>query len=492
MNNPASAFGHTFIRIDSEESEKGGNLLAYAANFSAQTGGDPGLLYAMKGVFGGYNGYFTILPYYQLVSKYSDLESRDIWEYPLELTDDEVTLLVEHLWEIRQTPFPYYYFDENCSYQLLSLFDVARPSLALSEKFKLWVLPVDTLRETMNSPGLVDKGVLYPSVGSKLLERMKRYSNDELQIVQDIIDTKGTLNDERFVTMPKEEKIKILELAYDFVEFKILRKKNHDAAYDGYALTLLKERSRIGNGDTMEATAPVISKFPPEDGHATKKISYGIGVQKRDLYNELSFRPAYHSLDDPIKGFDLGSAITMGEFTLGEKLTDSSDNDRTSGRLGIERFNLLQIQSLTPSQGLYSPLSWALNARFENIYVDGTRKELTEFQVGFGKTFSLGSNAAVYLLLTPHTVFGADLERGYGIAPTIEAGSFINWTEHVSTVLSTQSGYSVVGETTPLFRTNLNTNFYVSRSDALSLSAQYNEYFGERKPQMLVAYTKYF
>ena len=37
--------------------------------------------------------------------------------------------MLKHLWELQGIAFDYYYFDENCSWQLLGLLEVARPSL---------------------------------------------------------------------------------------------------------------------------------------------------------------------------------------------------------------------------------------------------------------------------------------------------------------------------------------------------------------------------
>jgi hypothetical protein len=98
MNNPASMFGHTLLRVDSGEPGGDEDLLAYAINFAAESGGDGGMAFAFKGIFGGYAGYFSVLPYYDKLKQYGDWENRDIWEYPLDLTAAEVDLLA-HVWE---------------------------------------------------------------------------------------------------------------------------------------------------------------------------------------------------------------------------------------------------------------------------------------------------------------------------------------------------------------------------------------------------------
>ena len=68
-------------------------------------------------------------------------EHRDLWEYRLTLTPAELDRLVRHLWELLPTYYDYYFFDENCSYHLLALLEVARPGLRLTDRFHAWTIP---------------------------------------------------------------------------------------------------------------------------------------------------------------------------------------------------------------------------------------------------------------------------------------------------------------------------------------------------------------
>ena len=110
INNPASAFGHTFLKLDAPNKN---NTAAYAINFAAATQGENAILYALKGVFGGYGGYFSIGPYYERLKKYNDLENRDMWEFGLNFIQAEIDLMLAHVWEMREVSSSYYYFDEK-------------------------------------------------------------------------------------------------------------------------------------------------------------------------------------------------------------------------------------------------------------------------------------------------------------------------------------------------------------------------------------------
>ena len=171
LNNPSSMFGHTLIRFDrvpvAGDVDRR-DLGAYAVNFAAETGDDRGVLYAVRGIVGSYPGYYSLLPYYDKVRQYGDLESRDLWEYPLALTPEQVELLIEHLFELRDVAFPYYYFTQNCSFHLLGLLEVARPDLELLDRFRIHTIPADSLRAVLEEVGLAATPGYRPSAATRL------------------------------------------------------------------------------------------------------------------------------------------------------------------------------------------------------------------------------------------------------------------------------------------------------------------------------------
>src|SRR5579884_3918339 len=129
MNNPASMFGHTLLRIDQKGQTEQTRILAYTINYAADVPPNEGVSYAVKGIFGGYKGYFSTVPYYLKVQEYRDIENRDIWEYRLNLTQPQIRRLLMHAWELGNAYFDYFFFKENCSYHLLSLLEYADPTL---------------------------------------------------------------------------------------------------------------------------------------------------------------------------------------------------------------------------------------------------------------------------------------------------------------------------------------------------------------------------
>ncbi len=60
LNNPSSMFGHTLLRIDQAHQDEQTRLLASALNYTAVTQEKNSFVFAIKGIFGGYPGLFSI------------------------------------------------------------------------------------------------------------------------------------------------------------------------------------------------------------------------------------------------------------------------------------------------------------------------------------------------------------------------------------------------------------------------------------------------
>ncbi|MDQ6735519.1 MAG: DUF4105 domain-containing protein, partial [Nitrospirota bacterium] len=58
MNNPSSMFGHTLLRVDRKGQTEHTRILAYTINYAADVPPDAGVAFAIKGLAGGYKGFF--------------------------------------------------------------------------------------------------------------------------------------------------------------------------------------------------------------------------------------------------------------------------------------------------------------------------------------------------------------------------------------------------------------------------------------------------
>jgi hypothetical protein len=221
LNSPSSMFGHTLLRIDQADVDSHNTaLLSYALNFGAFIEGDDNsILYAWRGLMGGYPGLFALVPYREKLSEYSRLENRDLWEYRLNLSPEETGRMVEHVWELKQMRFDYFFFDENCSYRLLELLEIARPGIELTEHFPITAIPTDTVRAVKDA-GLIERIDYRPSRERELLGRAEPLGAAEKAWVLSLAGDSAQLGAAPFQSLPSERRALIQDAAFRLVRYR--------------------------------------------------------------------------------------------------------------------------------------------------------------------------------------------------------------------------------------------------------------------------------
>lgn len=414
LNNPASAYGHTLLRVDSRDQDERTRLLAYAINYAAATDEDNGLIFAMRGLLGGYPGLFAIAPYYVKVSEYNDLENRDIWEYRLDFTADEIDRLLMHVWELGPIRFDYYFFDENCSYHLLSLFEVARPELRLTDRFRAWAIPSDTVRAVVEEEGLVREVTYRAARATVLREWQERLSADDIELARALAYGEATPD---LPGLEPERQARVLELAFEYLEYERLSGERDDIepapATSERLRALLLARSQLDVGPPAAVRVPAVR---PDEGHESARIGLGAGRRDGQRYQEMRLRPAYHDLLDPEEGYVRGAQIQFFDLTL--RRYEEED------RLRVERLDLLNITSISPRDRLLKPLSWKVEAGWaRKRFEDGDRELVFRLSGGAGLAHAPSPNTLVYALAETAVDVADDFDGGYalGVGPGIGA-----------------------------------------------------------------------
>ncbi|WP_449356105.1 Lnb N-terminal periplasmic domain-containing protein [Alishewanella longhuensis] len=408
MNNPSSMFGHTLLRVDAKDQSRHQELVAFAINFAAEpAGNDNPVLYAAKGLLGAYPGRFSVMPYYRKVREYNDMESRDIWEYPLKLSEPEVERVLLHLWEMQQAEFDYYFLDENCSYQLLALLELARDDLFLVKDFPLQAIPSDTVA-TLAKQGLLDNPRYRESFGTRLLHISQQVSPELFAAAE--VAKQGLLPEP--ANFSDEELTIIYEFAYEWLNFELY---DQGLARDPTAktlTTLLRLRSQI---DTPSPFKPVPKPaFPPEQGHGSARVGLS-GQYWQDTPSALNieWRAAYHDLLDAPEGFIAGAQISFLDLRL-------SHNEHNTTRL--EQLYLLDAMTIPPSQPVFSSLSWNLRVGYDRQPAEQKREGRWFAQGGYGQAWGDAAGLHSYALLAVALNHGQATAYRFSPGAGVEAG----------------------------------------------------------------------
>lgn len=466
LNNPASMFGHTLLRVDSKRTGGDKKLLNYGANYAAKPDTENAVLYALKGLVGLFQGQFTIFPYYTKVQEYNNWESRDLWEYELDFTADQLDYLLRHLWELGGTFFQYYYFQENCSYHILSLLEVANPDLHLRDGFFFSVIPADTVKAMVAEEGLVNKVVYRPAVLSQLNQKRLRMSEEEKNVLSAVVDDAKLIEQEAFKARPEASQALILDAYLDYLQYKSLQAKARENP-SGLPRPVLLARSRLGS--ESESRAEVEFSTPPHLGHGADRLRVGVGHNDHEPFQEIAYWPAYHDLLAKETGYARDSEIIFMDFRF-------RYYDETR-RLTLDRAKLLGITSLNAYDPLFARPSWRLGVTVDTLR-DFDCPACNSFKGNFGMGLAHRPDFFSPLLLfgfvDVEAEFAEKLDENYRLGGDVELGGLIDLSENWKIGFTGAYKYFPLGDDKDFFTASFEQRFSLSQN--LDLRLEYRRH----------------
>ena len=432
MGNPSSMFGHTLLRIDPDQQHEL-NLSSYAVNYAATVTSGHDLAFAWKGLTGQYPGEYSILPYYRKVKEYGDFESRDLWEYELDLRPEEVQFMVQHLWEMQQVSFPYYFISDNCAYRLLGLIDLVRPELKLQQAFKHVAMPIETLK-AIQANGLVKDTHYRPALETQLNSQAKQHGQALAVTAQTLIGQPKEKFEQLLQPLSADEQAKVLEMAYDALYLQLTGRQVQAEQAQPKLRHLLVLRSQLDL--VQQRSEPMPPKADPSQSHAAKNLKVTLARVQGDEVVEISHRHAYHDLIDPQAGFRLGTQLQVLDGTLQYR----------DDRLKLSELNILSVNTYAPITAFKSDISWGFNLQWQQEALDATG-QFSEWQqhgvinlktqLGYSALFGQQQHLC-YGQLQNQFQAGKALDLGWrtGIGPTMGCQS--RWSDQINSVLQVE------------------------------------------------------
>lgn len=410
-NNPASMFGHSFLKIRARKNESSLgqiSLLDWSLNYAAMVPPDEnGFAFAWFGITGGYPGQFATIPFYAKIEEYGYLESRDIWEYDLHFSSEEILVLLEAVWEIETNAyFDYFFFDENCSYQILGLLEIAKPDWKVAHYF-LHMIPGESVKKVAGIPGAVDAVRMRPSLERKLKAAANAFQVKDREDWERLragggIGSASTAALDAYLLFLQAEKQK--------------RKDSWQAAEQIRMRETLQARA--------EAKAPSAEwifggeKTRPDIGHGAYHIGLGPTLGKGLKSGiELSLRLAYHDLLDADPGYTPHTEILFPHF----KMRYFSD-----GKFTLDEVSFFSIVSLNPWSIVRRPLAWRAQAGYRRLKdLDCERCRGLNIRGGVGSAWSASEKWTLWAMGHVQGQIAAALQHDARIFYGPELGSLL-------------------------------------------------------------------
>jgi len=485
MGNPSSMFGHTLLRLDPKDQQEL-KLISYAVNYAATVDSNDNWSFAWKGLTGQYPGEYSLMPYYRKVKEYGDFESRNLWEYELNLTPEETTFLVQHLWEMQQVNFPYYFINDNCSYRLLGLLDFVRPGLNLQKQFGTTAIPVETLK-VVEQQGLIREKIYRPALETQLLAQSRQHGKILAKTAHQVAYAETAKMSEILHNYPAEDQAKILEMAYDHLYLDFLRQEVDEAFAQPRFRKLLGLRSQLAI--EKQRQQPETPKVDPTQSHHARNFVFKAGQVQDQTAIQLGFRQAYHDLMDPQGGLRTGTQLLFLDGALQYR----------DDRIKLEHLDLLTVNSYNPIHAFKVPLSWGFNLSWKQEALDREGGFSTEqqhgvanFQVQGGYSWANAEREHLcYVQLQTHVQAGKALDEGWraGLGPT--AGCQNIWTDRINSLVQIELPY---WHDSQQWMLNLNTElqYSLNMQNAIRIGWQYQQQGSLDWQALHLHYIRYF
>ncbi|WP_233231264.1 DUF4105 domain-containing protein [Silvanigrella aquatica] len=414
---PGSLFGHTFLRLHRNTNNSSESaILDDIANFSAFVPAIKGLLYPIKGLAGGYQGRFSVMPYYQKIQEYNNYESRDLWEYKLNLTKNEIRMLELVLWEMGSTYIDYYYLDDNCSYVMLALLEAAKPDLYLTGKTLIYAIPSDTIRIVTKTPNFVTNITYRPSVLSRYLNRMAVLSKNENNFVEQVLSNYDSLSSLDFKNCDKFCKARVIDASLEYIDYKEkLVGSNEPIIYQNLRNKLLIARANDAVKSEPLKNDPQSS--PPHLGHDSGLLSLNLGSSfSGDVFSDIRFRPALHDIEANENGYSNGLGVGFLDTILRA--------DYKNSLIYLKNFHLLEITSLPEQVPNIDFLAWHFDTGYEYGfgYGDAASQGREYLKLGIGSAlFGFQNQFLLFSIVEADVGYSKDF--GAHIGPTVLLGA---------------------------------------------------------------------
>lgn len=368
LNAPPSMYGHTFLRFDNvnhPETLMLSNIINFAANPTTK---NP-LAYTLMGIFGGFPGRFAGMPYYVKIREYSDMDSRDLWEYEIPVSADQIDWMLRYAWDLDQTHFDYYFFTENCSYHILDLLSIAYPNFAGKDGLPLFSLPFDAIKMLREHIGNLKEPVFRPSHITKMQARRAGLDSTEADIANDIARGNNADDFSELQKFPEARQAAILDAAHDRFKYltgfedqpeDALAKANH--ARD---MAILNTRRSI----PVVAVEPEYRKpTAPHTSHGSARLGLAVGSRENGrMFGEIWYRRALHDGLDRQDGFIPNSELEMFSFKLRLQPHAFQEGKKHQNGVLLERFHFMKITSVLPITDWVRPVSWRFGMHYGRV-----------------------------------------------------------------------------------------------------------------------------
>ncbi|WP_157073917.1 DUF7840 domain-containing protein [Moraxella oblonga] len=182
INRVGSSFAHTLIRLDTPESLQGDKSKAYSLNFASLEHPAKGENTLAHSVMGKSKAELTMENYQEKSDKYLVRDGRDLWEYAIDLNQDEIDQIMRHVWEVKNKTRYYSFLNNNCATEVLRFVDLVRADSQLWQTSGK-ITPPQEATQVMSKAGILTDKTFVPAQKT-LAQFIINHPNQAVNLIQ--------------------------------------------------------------------------------------------------------------------------------------------------------------------------------------------------------------------------------------------------------------------------------------------------------------------
>ena len=388
LGNPASYYGHTLLKFNSSARRVTSDLLDVTVNYGAIIPPDAGpISYIYNGATGGYNAGFSHIEYYYHDYNYGELELRDLWEYQLNLSQDEVNFIMAHAWEVLGLEFVYYFFRKNCAYRMAEVVEII-DGVSIIPSQRPWTVPQSLVStaDNVNRAGrpLVTSVRWHPSRQSVFYDSYRKLGKAEQEVLRELVTEPA--NASALESLPVDGRQRVVDAGIDYYGYLLPKDEPPGSELSQRYQQMLALRFKLPGGERSEPPQPQLG---PEKDRAPGYLSLGyVNNAEAGDGASLRIRPAYYDvLDSSV------SHVPNSELSMGEVIVDVLDGD-----VRLRQASLFRVEAVNGAiSGLPGDAgrSWRLGLGVYEQFPGCEDCLVTRFEGDIGRSMPFVGNSTV-------------------------------------------------------------------------------------------------
>jgi len=376
-DSPASVFGHTMMKVESDE-------IPYALNYTAKIAkGTDAVSYIYKGLNGKFKSGYSFVPFSLKDYEYRSGEFRDLIEFSLNLNSDELKNMMFHFYEIKDTKEDYYFLSHNCSSELIKLVDMAKYDSDLSSELKNIVIPIDIVY-ILQKHNYIDSITKQKSKLKQFYEVVSKLNLDEKDILFKIVNNNYSVN--RFAkdsNLSKKTKALMVFAGVRYFEIKSVK--------DGFTKKSLYPYMKLINLELKQKKENSFEKVIPLKKNPISnkfhKLYSGIKYNSKSLTSSIfGYRYLYRNRFDLVDEVKQNGSVELFDIAIRE----------IKGDFSLDHLTLLNLEAMPISNLFFKESINKIRLGVKRVFLDDDLYIYFNYGVGYRYALNNYFNYLIY------------------------------------------------------------------------------------------------